>query len=168
MKKLFATILLLLFPVACAHMGESGPVHQPGEAVLSDGIEFKINSREYRYTPLVSSGRQAAPSGVFVIIDLSMKNTYTSPVPSHFQPRVTLVDSNGREHAASKELSQPKAESGFVVAMDPGVVQAKKLVFDVPPGSYRLRVFMPVVVKSGADGAALKGRIFYYDIGRIR
>jgi len=89
-------------------------------------------------------------------------------VPAQFQPKFTLVDSNGRVHAPSREVSQPKAENGFVAGMSPGVEQARKLVFDVPPGDYRLRVFMPVVVKSGVDSAALQGRVFFYDIGRLR
>lgn len=168
MKKLFAAVLLAVFLGACAHTGERGPVYAPSDTVLFDGIEFKVNSREYRYALLAAQGRQTPSSGVFVIIDLSMKNTYSSPVPSQFQPRLTLVDSKGGVHAPSKELSQPKAENGFVAAMSPGVGQARKLVFDVPPGDYRLRVFMPVVVKSVADGAALQGRVFFYDLGRVR
>ena len=71
-------------------MGDSGPVHAPSETVVSDGIEFKVNSREYRYTPLTVSGRQVAPAGVFVIIDLSLKNTYSTPdavaVPAEVYP----------------------------------------------------------------------------------
>ena len=168
MKKLFVIVLLALSLGACAHMGDSGPVHAPAETVVSDGIEFKVNSREYRYTPLTVSGRQVAPAGVFVIIDLSLKNTYSTPMPSQFQPRFTLVDKSGREHTASKELSQPKAVEGIVHDMPPRTPIAKRLVFDVPSGKYRLRVFMPVVVKTGLEGSAAQGRTFYYDIGPLR
>jgi len=168
MKKLFAVLFLAVFLGACAHMGERGPVYRPSDTVLFDGLEFKVNSLEYRYAPLASQGKQAAPQGVFVMIDLTMKNTYSSPVPPQFQPRFTLVDSKGGVHAPSRELSEPKAENGFVAAMSPGVGQAKRLVFDVPPGSYRLRAFMPVVVKSVADGEAMQGRVFFYEMGSVR
>jgi len=168
MKKLFAVVLLALFLGACAHMGGSGLVHPPAETVLSDGIEFKVNSREYRYIALQAAGRQVAPVGVFVIVDLSLKNTYSTPMPPQFQPRFTLVDSKGAEHAPIKDLSQTRAEGGLVTDLPPRMPVAKRLVFDVPPGKYRLRVFMPVVVKTGLEGSALSGRMFYYDIGPLR
>lgn len=168
MKKLFATILLALFLGACAHMGDNAPVHPPGETVLFDGIEFKVNSREYRYIAMQTATRHVAPVGVFVIVDLSLKNTYSTPMPQQFQPRFALVDSKGTEHAPVKDLSQTRGENGLVTDLPPRMPVAKRLVFDVPSGKYRLRVFMPVVVKTGLEGSALSGRMFYYDIGPLR
>src|SRR3972149_574900 len=90
--KFFAAALLTAFLASCAHMGDKAPVHPVKDTVLFDGIEFKVNSREYRYSPLSVSGKQVAPEELFVILELSLQNSYTSPVPVQFQPRFTLVD----------------------------------------------------------------------------
>ena len=168
MKKLFAIVLLALSLGACAHMGDNAPVHPPSKTVLFDGIEFKVNSIEYRYIALQAVSRQVAPAGVFVTVDLSLKNTYSTSMPPQFQPRFALVDSKGAEHAPVKDLSQTRGENGLITDLPPRMPIAKRLVFDVPSGKYRLRVFMPVVVKTGLEGSALSGRMFYYDIGPLR
>jgi len=167
--KFFAAALLTAFLASCAHMGDKAPVHPVKDTVLFDGIEFKVNSREYRYSPLSVSGKQVAPEELFVILELSLKNSYNSPVPVQFQPRFTLVDGSGREHAPEKELSSSTAKGANGAAeLAPRTAYTKRLVFDVPEGSYRLRVFTPVVVKTGPEGGTFQGRFFYYDIGPLR
>jgi hypothetical protein len=147
-KKVFALILLTALLAACAHFGDKGVVHPLKDTVLFEGMEFKVNSREYRYTPISVSGRPVAPEGVFVIVDLSLRNSYTSPVPASFQPRFTLVDGYGREHLLDKELSTSTAKgtNGLIPDLAPKTAYTFRLVFDVPEGKYRLRVFTPVIV----------------------
>lgn len=169
-KKLFAAALLTSLLGACAHWDDKAAVHPVKDTVLFDGIEFKVNSREYRYSPLAVSGKPIAPEEVFVIIELSLKNSYNSPVPAQFQPRFTLVDRSGREHAPEKELSSSsvKGANGIPAELAPKTAYTKRLVFDVPEGDYRLRVFTPVVVKTGPEGGTFQGRFFYYDLGPLR
>ena len=167
-KKVFAAVLLTALLAACAHWGDKAAVHPVKDTVLFDGIEFKVNSREYRYSPLAVSGRQVAPAEVFVIIELSLRNSYAAPVPAQFQPRFTLVDKSGREHAPEKELSSRPAANGGLAELAPKTAYTKRLVFDVPEGDYRLRVFTPVVVKTGPEGGTFQGRFFYYDLGPLR
>lgn len=166
--KLFAAVILTAFLSSCAHTGDKAPVHLVKDTVLFDGLEFKVNSREYRYSPLSISGKSIAPEELFVIIELSLKNSYNSPVPVQFQPRFTLVDGSGREHAPEKELSSAngKVASG-AGELAPKTAYTKRLVFDVPEGEYRLRVFTPVVVKTGPEGGTFQGRYFYYDLGPL-
>lgn len=166
MTKKFLTVLLLsAFLASCAHW-EAGEVHPAREPVLFDGLEFKVNSRELRYSPLSLPERAIAPEKLFFIVELSLRNSYASPVPPQFQPRFTLVDSSGAEHQPHKELSSPlKGVNGTDLA--PRATYTKRLVFDVPEGEYRLRVFTPVVVKTGPEGG-LQGRFFYYDLGALK
>jgi hypothetical protein len=143
-------------------------VHPVKDTVLFDGIEFKVNSREYRYSPLSVSGKLIAPGELFVIIELSLKNSYNSPVPVQFQPRFTLVDSSGREHSPEKELSSSNGKvANGAAELAPKTATTRRLVFDVPEGEYRLRVFTPVVVKTGPEGGTFQGRYFYYDLGQL-
>ena len=167
-KKVFAAVLLTALLAACSHWGDKAAVHPVKDTVLFDGIEFKVNSREYRYSPIAVSGTPIAPEEVFVIIELSLRNSYNSPVPAQFQPRFTLVDKSGREHAPEKELSSRPAANGGPSELAPKTAYTKRLVFDVPEGDYRLRVFTPVVVKTGPEGGTFQGRFFYYDLGPLR
>lgn len=164
-KKILAVMFLSALLASCAHW-ESAPVHPAKESVLFDGLEFKVNSRELRYSPLSAGGRSIAPEELFFIIELSLKNSYASAVPPQFQPRFTLVDSSGAEHSPHKELSSP-LKGGNGADLAPKASYTRRLVFDVPEGEYRLRVFTPVVVKTGPEGG-LQGRFFYYDIGRLK
>jgi hypothetical protein len=153
-KKVFALILLTALLGACAY---KGAVHPLKDTVLFEGIEFKVNSREYRYTPISVSGRPVSPEGVFVIVDLSLKNSYSSPVPAQFQPRFTLLDGYGREHFLDKELSTStlKGTNGLIPDLAPKTAYTYKLVFT------------PVIVKPGPEGTS-QGRFFYYDLGPLR
>lgn len=169
-KRFFAMALLTVLLGACAHWDDKAAVHQVKDTVLFDGIEFKVNSREFRYAPLLVAGKVVAPEELFFIIELSLKNSYAAAVPVQFQPRFTLVDGSGREHAPHKELSSQSAAKGANGGADlaPKTAYVKRLVFDVPEGEYRLRVFTPVVVKTGPEGGTFQGRFFYYDIGPLR
>lgn len=168
MRKTIAALLLpLLLTIlgACAHRAE---VHPARETVLFEGIEFKVNSRELRYNALSVSGKSLTPDGVFVIVEVALKNSYTAPVPAQFQPRFSLVDASGREHAVRKEIaSAPKGAVSNPDELSPQTSYTKKLVFDVPEGDYRLRVFTPIIVKPGPQGS-MQGRFFYYDLGTGR
>lgn len=165
-RKLIFAVFLAALMGACAHWDGRAKVHPAKETVLFDGLEFKVNSREYRYAPLQVSGKTVAPEELFFIIDLSLRNSYSMPVPVQFQPRFMLVGKSGAEYAPEKELSSPSANGGpFELA--PKTAYTRRLVFDVPEGEYRLRVFTPVVVKTGPEGG-LQGRFFYYDIGTLR
>lgn len=162
-KSLAAAVVFSLLAVlgACSHTADRGEVHPARKTVVFEGIEFKVNSREYRYS-LASSGKTITPEGVFVIIEVGLKNGYSMPVPAQFQPRFSLVDSNGREHLPHKETaSSQKGASPSDLA--PQTAYTRKLVFDVPEAEYRLRVFTPIVVKSGPEGS-IQGRYFYYDL----
>lgn len=164
-KKFLIAMFISALMASCAHW-EAAEVHTAKETVLFDGLEFKMNSRELRYSPLSASGRTIAPEELFFIIELSLRNSYASPVPPQFQPRFTLVDSSGAEHSPHKELSSP-LKGGNGADLAPKASYVKRLVFDVPEGEYRLRVFTPVVVKTGPEGG-LQGRFFYYDLGRLK
>jgi hypothetical protein len=165
-RKLIFAVLLSALLGACAHWDSKAKVHPAKETVLFDGLEFKVNSREYRYTPLPVSGKAVAPEDLFLIIELSLRNSYSMPVPVQFQPRFMLVGKSGAEYAPEKELSFPSANGG-PSELAPKTAYTRRLVFDVPEGEYRLRVFTPVVVKTGPEGG-LQGRFFYYDIGPLR
>lgn len=167
-KKLLTAVILTALVSACSHWDNKAAVHPVKDTVLFDGIEFKVNSREYRYSPIAVSGKPVAPVDLFVIIELSLRNSYAAPVPAQFQPRFSLVDKSGREHAPEKELSGSPAANGAFAELAPRTAYTRKLIFDVPEGEYRLRVFTPVVVKTGPEGGTFQGRFFYYDIGPLR
>lgn len=164
MKRTFRAVVaiaLLTLLGACSHTADRGEVHPARKTVVFEGIEFKVNSREYRYS-LNASGKTVVPEGVFVVIEVSLKNGYSMPVPAQFQPRFTLVDSAGREHMPQKEGSSTQ-KGASTTELAPQTSYAKRLVFDVPEAEYKLRVFTPIIVKSGPEGS-IQGRYFYYDL----
>lgn len=161
-------VILLAFLASCAHWADRAEVRPAKEAVVFEGIEFRINSREIRYTGVQAAGRTVAPEKAFVIIELTLKNSYSSPVPPQFQPRFALVDPRGREHGPRADLASSAAgQPGAASALSPQTVYTKRLIFDVPEDDYRLRVFTPVIVKPGPQGS-VQGRYFYYDLGAGR
>lgn len=165
MSKSFKTVFIAaLFALlgACSHTADRGEVYPARKMVFFEGMEFKVNSREFRYSALSASGNTVTPQGVFVIVEVILKNSYSMPVPPQFQPRFSLVDSRGREHLPDRETSTaPKGASSPELA--PQTAYTKKLIFDVPEAEYRLRVFTPIIVKSGPEGS-IQGRYFYYDL----
>lgn len=152
---------MALFLSSCAVFGpRSYPASEP---VLFDGLEFRVKSRQYRYAPITVQGREAASKGVFLVVDLTVRNTYRTTVPGHFQPVFTLVDWLGREYEPSEELSAALERVKPPGELGPGATAARRLVFDLPDeGGYRLRVLVPLVVRTEQGGGTYEGRAFFY------
>lgn len=69
-------------------------------------------------------------NGVFVVVDLTVRNNDTS---SSTLPRFQLVDGQGRRYDQSTAVMLSDRFFGVLESLNPGVTERRNIAFDVPP-----------------------------------
>lgn len=120
-------------------LGSESDHIQIGRAFTVDGIQYIVNSARFSSTagdgPLAKDER---PSGIFVIVDLSVKNAGKT---ADFIPRPKLKDEHDYEHEIHRSSFLINNRIAFE-DINPGVSKRGRVVFDVPPGrDYRVVLY---------------------------
>ncbi len=77
------------------------------------------------------------PDAAFLIIDLSIRNNDRT---SSTLPPLKLVDAQGREYDESSKAIYEQGSIGMLKSLNPSVESRGYAVFDVPKGTYKLKV----------------------------
>ncbi len=112
------------------------PVAQLGQTVHVGYWTYRVNSAEW--VPGIANGlTYEQPDAAFLVINLSARNEDRS---ESVLPPVKLIDASGREFSQSSAGALSDGFFSPLKSLNPGVGSRANVVFDVPPGQYRIRL----------------------------
>ncbi len=111
-------------------------IHRMGEVTTVGPVSYNVLQADWR-DQLGEGPSQMNPSHRFLLLTLSITNSAPQAISV---PLLTLEDKQG---GSFRELSEVKGVAnwlGLLRNIDPSAILDGVIVFDVPPGDYRLRV----------------------------
>jgi hypothetical protein len=133
-----AALAATLYLVGCSagKPGEDAAVYRMGEPVAVGPLIYTIMDTEWR-TQLGEGPAARWPQHRFLLIRLSVTNSGAS---NAVIPAVTAVDSGGQSHLELSDGQGVEEWLGYLRSLRPAETDRGRVVFDVPPSAYRLRV----------------------------
>ena len=110
--------------------------YRMGEPVTVGPLIYNISDTEL-HTQLGEGPTARIPQHRFLLIRLSVTNSGAS---SSAIPAMALVDSSGQDHMELTDGQGVPEWLGYLRTINPAQTERGRVVFDVPPGAYRLRV----------------------------
>lgn len=132
---LAATVLLL--PSGCSSSkSTTGKSYIMGEPAVIGPLTYTIMESEWKEA-LDGSLGQRLPKHRFVAINLSVHNKSAAEVSVPF---LTLIDVNGTEFREETNAEGVVPTLGYLRRVEPAATLSGRVLFDVPPGGYKLRI----------------------------
>lgn len=129
--------LAVILSAGCSRgTGDSGKRYMMGEAAKVGPLTYSVIESEWKET-LDGAMGQRLPQHRFLLVNLSIANHGESEVSV---PLLTLV---GEKDAEFRELDNAEGVSpwlGYLRRVAPSETLNGKILFDVPPGGYKLRI----------------------------
>lgn len=131
------TMALVLGAAGCSKPGgSSGKTYPMGEEAQAGRVVYTVSQTEWR-DQLDGPLGPRTPQNRFLLVTVTMASSGGDAVQL---PLLSLIDANGKEY-----LEQDKGEGvpqwlGLLRTLESGSPQGGNLLFDVPPGSYKLRI----------------------------
>lgn len=155
----FALIAILISPCGCMSVAtqgqESGPprVPQSQEMDFTPSLKMKIEqcywaatvnpiddyAAAYSSVPAIT-GQGLKPQDSFLVVDLAITNYASQPLTATRPPIFVLVASDGRTYDPISQITGLTSKMLMDGNVNPGHSTRGRAVFDVPTGSYDLRV----------------------------
>jgi len=129
-------LALMLSGTACSKGGDTGKVYEMGNAAVVGPLSYVVQGTEWRDLLDADTG-QRVPSSRFLLVNISVTNKSAGEVSI---PLLALVDAQGKEYPELDKGDGVPQWLGLLRSVQPSQVDSGILLFDVPPGSYRLRI----------------------------
>lgn len=146
-----ATAAATLFLGGCS-AGRSGAevsIYRMGEPVTVGPLIYTVMDTEWR-AQLGESPTARLPEHRFLLVRLSVTN---SGAGNAMVPAMAVVDAAGQTHLELADGQGVEEWLGYLRTLRPAETDRGRVVFDVPPNSYRLRVTNDA--EPGAEKVAL-------------
>ena len=160
--RLIKTILLLLFislVYCCASLPppNAGQTFDENSPVLFEGMEYEVRSLLITKLPskkLEIFRRIGIEQGLVVAVKIV--NTNKEPLDFPFKPEFWLLDIAENKFAPTCVPDKDDLSLKLLQPINPNVPIEGVLVFNVPPGEYKLRIMSPLIAKLGFAGSINK------------
>lgn len=131
-----AAAFILLSLSACNKTKPRGTVYRMGDRVQTGSLIYNVLETEWK-SELGESPSIRVPKNRFLIIRLTVTNSggRAASIPS-----LILEDSSGRTYPEENNGEGVNGWLGIIRRVDPAQTDDGRVVFDVAPGAYRLRV----------------------------
>ncbi len=129
-------VAFILSGAGCSKSGDSGKVYEMGNAAVVGPLSYTVQATEWRDS-LDGENGQRVPTNRFLLVTLAVTNKSAGEVNI---PLLTLVDSRGKEYAELDKGDGVPQWLGLLRSVAPSHVDSGNLLFDVPPGGYKLRI----------------------------
>lgn len=133
---LLAGAVLALSACSARTAGRSAPVHELGEKVEFAPFILSVADTQW-VTHLGDGPAQRVPVHRFLVVRISAMNTGSA---ENSLPLLSLTDSAGAEYPEVSDLGGLRNWLGLSRAVKPAATLEGDVVFDVSPGTYRLRI----------------------------
>jgi hypothetical protein len=147
MKFLFPHSRRMALGLAAALLGLAGCSREGGSTAPEQVVEMgtAVTVGPLSYTILDQRWHDSLPGGSgarmpnhrFLTLSLSVTNTGSEDAGI---PLLSLIGSDGKEYQELSEGEGVTGWMGYIRLVDPAQTEHGRIVFDVPPGAYQLRV----------------------------
>jgi len=128
--------LALMAVGGCGLNQGGGKVYAMGEAAKAGSLTYTVVETEWKQVLDGSLGARL-PKNRFLVVNLSIANSKEAPVSV---PLLTLVDAKGVEYREEDKGEGVTSWLGYLRQVGPAEPLHGKILFDVPPGGYKLRI----------------------------
>lgn len=125
----------LLF-TGCAKKSSDSKVYEVGEEIATGSLIYAVTQTTWT-DQLEGPNGMRIPVNKFLMVNLSVKNAGREAVGV---PLLTLIDANGKEYMELDKGEGVPQWLGALRTLGEGNSESGNLLFDVPQGSYKLRV----------------------------
>jgi len=129
-------MLIVLCVGACSRSAETAKEYEMGNAAVAGPLSYTVINTEWRESLDGASG-PTIPAHKYLLVSVSVTNKSAGEVSI---PLLLLVDSSGKEYRESDKGDGVPEWLGLLRSVAPSQTDSGNLLFDVPPGSYKLRV----------------------------
>ena len=131
-------LALAFLPAGCAsnRNGAARALRQMGEAIQVGPVVYIVLDAEWQQQ-LSGSGAPRLPKNNFLVLRLNVTNAGNRELTI---PLLQLEDEKGAEHYEVSELAGLEEWLGLLRPIKPSDTVQGRIVFDVSPANYRLRV----------------------------
>ena len=132
----------------------STSLHRVGEVVNLRGLELSVANVE-RVPEIRGTMQRLRSDTGFLVITTQVRNLRPQPLDGPFRPLVTLFNGSGIEfsHSATAttalSMGNLTAMSRDLEPLNPGAVRRRRIVYEVPPGDYVVRIIVPDRAQAG-------------------
>lgn len=137
------SLVLIVFAGCSGNKGETGKNYAMGEAASAGPLTYSVMESEWKES-LDGSMAQRLPKHRFMLVNVSVANKSETEVSVPF---LTLMDGKGGEFREEDKGEGVSQWLGYLRRVGPSETLSGKILFDVPPGGYKLRI------SSGGDAA---------------
>jgi hypothetical protein len=128
---------LILALAACSNSGgSSGKSYAMGEAAQAGQVSYTVSETQW-HDQLDSDIGPRTPQNSFLLVTVTVESRGGDPV--HL-PLLTLIDANGKEYLEQEKGDGVPQWLGLLRTLEAGSPLGGNLIFDVPRGSYKLRI----------------------------
>jgi len=133
-----SVLAVAALPLGCGSKGDGTPkvLRQMGEAVQVGPVVYNVLDAEWQ-SQIAGSTSPKLPKNSFLIVRLNITNAGNSELTL---PLLQLEDEKGAEHYEVSELAGMEEWLGLLRLVGPSDTTQGRIVFDVAPANYRLRV----------------------------
>lgn len=132
-----ALAVSLLLIAGCARKtGDTGKSYAMGEGAKVGPLTYTVLETEWKEA-LDGSLGQRLPKNRFLLVNLSIAN---GGEPEAGVPLLTLVDAKGAEFREEDKADGVASWLGYLRRVGPSETLSGRILFDVPPGGYKLRI----------------------------
>ncbi len=126
-----------MFLAGCSsNPGEPTKIFRMGEQAPAGSLIYTVYETEWK--PQLGEGPGAKiPANRFLILRLSVTNSSNQ---NSGIPQMTLVDNAGKSYQELTEAPGVPKLLGIIRSVKPAQTEEGRVVFDAPPGAYKLRV----------------------------
>jgi len=129
-------IAAVLLTAACAGRSGQPKLHQMGESVQLNNLIYTVQEVEW-VTELATHSGSKVPRGRFAVIRVNVNNTSGQTISV---PLLALESEGGDSFPELTQIDGSSDWLGLLRMLDPGESIQGNIVFDVSPGTYRLRL----------------------------
>lgn len=136
-KWIVALFGLLLLAAGCSgNRGGSGKSYAMGEAAVVGPLTYHVVETEWKQS-LDGSMGQRLPKHQFLLVNMTIASKSEGEVGVPF---LTLINASGTEFREEDKGEGVSGWLGYLRRAGPDAPLSGRIVFDVPPGGYQLRI----------------------------
>ena len=130
------SLFLIVFAGCSSRKGDSGKTFGMGEAANAGMLTYTVVESEWKQTLDGTSGLRL-PKNQFLLLNLSITSRADGEVGV---PLLSLIGENGAEFREEDKGEGVSQWLGLLRRLAPIETMTGRIVFDVPPGGYKLRI----------------------------
>lgn len=133
---LAAVAVTALLSAGCVKKSAGSEVHELGEEIAVGSLVYAVTQTTWA-DQLEGPNGMRIPTNKFLLVNLSVKNAGRDAAGV---PLLTLIDANGKEYMELDKGEGVPQWLGALRTLGEGNSETGNLLFDVPQGTYKLRV----------------------------